>query len=146
MHRLGVLNGILRKEEMSQIWTSNHLCSLITKVGPQRRCSFRNSPFHCTSSSTNMESNGPRVVRCFTTESVFIILSRVYGSVTNNNGFWIEWLDLLTPSYTISLNHYQLQQLTINDCLRLAPFWLSFPLLFWFDSVLYYLYSLKADS
>jgi hypothetical protein len=22
-----------------------------------------------------------------------------YGSVTNNNGFWIEWLDLLTPSF-----------------------------------------------
>jgi hypothetical protein len=27
-----------------------------------------------------------------------IILSRVYGSVTNNNGFWIWWLVLLTPS------------------------------------------------
>jgi hypothetical protein len=33
------------------------------------------------------------------------ILSRDYGSVTNNNGFWIGWLDLLTPSFTITLNH-----------------------------------------
>jgi hypothetical protein len=32
------------------------------------------------------------------------ILSRVFGFVTNNNGFWIGWLDLLTPSlYNLSL-------------------------------------------
>jgi hypothetical protein len=37
-------------------------------------------------------------------------------------GFLIGWLDLLTPSFTTSLNHNQLQQLTINDCLKLAPF------------------------
>jgi hypothetical protein len=37
------------------------------------------------------------------------ILSRVCGSMTNNNVFWIGWLDLLTPSFTISLNHNQLQ-------------------------------------
>jgi hypothetical protein len=30
------------------------------------------------------------------------ILSRVYGSMTNNNGLWIGWLDLLTPSLTIT--------------------------------------------
>jgi hypothetical protein len=53
------------------------------------------------------------------------ILSRVYGSVTNNNVLWIGWLDLLTP-HKISLNHNQLQQLTINDCLRLAPVWLDY--------------------
>jgi hypothetical protein len=41
-------------------------------------------------------------------------LSRVYVSVTNNNGFWIGWLDLLTPSVTISLNRNQLQELTLN--------------------------------
>jgi hypothetical protein len=35
--------------------------------------------------------------------------SRVYVCVTNNNGFWIAWWDLLTPSFTISLNHSQLQ-------------------------------------
>jgi hypothetical protein len=28
--------------------------------------------------------------------------------------------------FTFSLNHNQLQQLTINDCLRLAPFSFSF--------------------
>jgi hypothetical protein len=28
----------------------------------------------------------------------------------------------IDTSFTISLNHNQLQQLTINDCLRLAPF------------------------
>jgi hypothetical protein len=42
--------------------------------------------------------------------------------VTNNNGYWIGWLDLLTPSFTIALNHNQLQQLIINYRLRLAPF------------------------
>jgi hypothetical protein len=36
------------------------------------------------------------------------------GSVTNNNGFWIRWLDLLTSSSAVSLNHNQLQSLTIN--------------------------------
>jgi hypothetical protein len=40
--------------------------------------------------------------------------------MTNKNGFWIGWLDLLTPPFTISLNHNQLQQLTINDCLRFS--------------------------
>jgi hypothetical protein len=39
--------------------------------------------------------------------SGMIILSRVYGSVTNNNGFWIGWLNLMTPSCTIPLNHNQ---------------------------------------
>jgi hypothetical protein len=51
-----------------------------------------------------------------------MVLSRVHGSVTANNGFWIGWLDLLTPACAISLNHNQLQQLRINDRLRLAPF------------------------
>jgi hypothetical protein len=31
----------------------------------------------------------------------YTILSRARGSVNNNNGFWIGWLDLLTP-YTIN--------------------------------------------
>jgi hypothetical protein len=35
--------------------------------------------------------------------------SRVYGSVTNNNGFRTRWLDLLACSCTIPLNHNQLQ-------------------------------------
>jgi hypothetical protein len=29
----------------------------------------------------------------------FRTLSRVRGSVANNNGFWIGWLDLLTPFF-----------------------------------------------
>jgi hypothetical protein len=33
------------------------------------------------------------------------ILPRGYVSVTNNNGFWVGGLDLLTPSITTSLNH-----------------------------------------
>jgi hypothetical protein len=45
----------------------------------------------------------------------WIILSRFRGSVTNNNGFWLGWLYLLTLLL-------QSQQLTINDCLRLALF------------------------
>jgi hypothetical protein len=40
-------------------------------------------------------------------------ISRVRGCVTNNNGFWIGWLALLTPP---------LKSLSINDCLKLAPF------------------------
>jgi hypothetical protein len=60
------------------------------------------------------------------------LLSRVRASLTNNNGFWIGWLDLLTPSFTVTLNYTQLQQLAISDCLRLAPFWLDCDcLLFW---------------
>jgi hypothetical protein len=46
------------------------------------------------------------------------ILSRIRCYVTNNNGFWILWLDLLALLY----NYNQLWQLAINDCLRLAPF------------------------
>jgi hypothetical protein len=34
--------------------------------------------------------------------------------------------DLLAPSFTNTLNHNQLQQLTVNDCLRFAPFWLDY--------------------
>jgi hypothetical protein len=34
--------------------------------------------------------------------------------VTNNNGFWIGWLDLLAASFTITRNHNQLQEVTIN--------------------------------
>jgi hypothetical protein len=37
--------------------------------------------------------------------------------VTNNNGFWIWWSGLLALLY----NYNQLWQLTINDCLWLAP-------------------------
>jgi hypothetical protein len=45
------------------------------------------------------------------------ILSRVRSSVTNNNGFWIGWLDLLTPSFTLNYNSSQ------SICCRgLAPF------------------------
>jgi hypothetical protein len=36
-------------------------------------------------------------------ESTWNILSHVRGSVSNNNGFWIGWLDLLTP-YLYSLS------------------------------------------
>jgi hypothetical protein len=38
----------------------------------------------------------------------------VYGCVTNNNWFWIKWLHLSTPCIKMSLNHNQLQELTIN--------------------------------
>jgi hypothetical protein len=37
-----------------------------------------------------------------------LIWSRVRGAVTNNNGFWIGWFDLLTTSFRISFNHNQL--------------------------------------
>jgi hypothetical protein len=36
------------------------------------------------------------------------VLLLAYGCATNNNGFCIGWLDLLTPSFTLSLNYNQL--------------------------------------
>jgi hypothetical protein len=43
--------------------------------------------------------------RCLAMGIHVIVLSCVYGSMTNNNGLWIGCLDLLTPSCTVSLNH-----------------------------------------
>jgi hypothetical protein len=45
-------------------------------------------------------------------------MSRVRGSVTNNNGFWNAWLDLLA----LLLQLQSIITAQINDCLRLAPF------------------------
>jgi hypothetical protein len=76
------------------------------------------------------------------------ILSRVYGSVTNNNGFWIGWLDLMTASFTITRNRDQLQELTINlqpNSSSLTDEDSPHSLSLLFDSVLYYLYGLKAN-
>jgi hypothetical protein len=53
---------------------------------------------HIDGKKWNTKSGLHSVTRCCN-----IMLSRVYGSVTNNNGFWIGWLDLLPPSlYNIS--------------------------------------------
>jgi hypothetical protein len=50
---------------------------------------------------------------------LLIILSRITGvSVTDYNGFYIWWLSILALLY----NCIQFRQLTINDCLQLAPF------------------------
>jgi hypothetical protein len=38
---------------------------------------------------------------------MIVVLSRAYGSATNTNRFWTGWLDLVTPSCIISLNHNQ---------------------------------------
>jgi hypothetical protein len=55
------------------------------------------------------------------------ILSCVYGSMTNNNGFWIGWLDLLTASFTITHNHNQSSvEPFFLDCQGLTPFLFSF--------------------
>jgi hypothetical protein len=40
----------------------------------------------------------------------------------------------VNTSFTVTLNHNQLQQHTINDCLRLAPFWLDYDCLLLFSS------------
>jgi hypothetical protein len=60
------------------------------------------------------------------------ILSRVYGSVTNNNAFWIRRLDLLTHSFRISYS----QSITalsliypVHKSLVYAPFSFSIVLL-----------------
>jgi hypothetical protein len=57
-----------------------------------------------------------------------IILSCMGSLITNNNRFWIGRLDVLTLVYS----NNQLQQLTINDCLRLAPFLTGLNWLFFF--------------
>jgi hypothetical protein len=44
----------------------------------------------------------------YSTGSIHFLLSRVRRSMTNNNRFWIGWLDLLT-SFTISLVHNKLE-------------------------------------
>jgi hypothetical protein len=54
-----------------------------------------------------------------------LLLSWVYGSVTNNNGFWIGWFDLLTPSFIVILNH---NQFTVTHNTSSAQFWSD---LFW---------------
>jgi hypothetical protein len=43
-----------------------------------------------------------------------LVLSRIYGCVTNNKAFWIGWLDLLTLPLGSELIPIKLQQLTIN--------------------------------
>jgi hypothetical protein len=49
-----------------------------------------------------------------------LLLSWVYGSVTNNNRFWIGWLDLLTPYFIITLNH---NQFTVTHNTSSVQFW-----------------------
>jgi hypothetical protein len=66
--------------------------------------------------------------------------------VTNNNGFWIGWLDLLTPYFTISFTLNQYQERKINDCLRLAPFCLRLRLSFLLLGLLLTYEWLKNDS
>jgi hypothetical protein len=62
-------------------------------------------------------------LRMVSIETWILLISHYYChisgvGVTNNNGFWIQWLDLFTLLY----NYNQLWQLTLNDCRRLAPF------------------------
>jgi hypothetical protein len=42
------------------------------------------------------------------------VCCHAFRVVTNNNGFWIWWLDLLTPSFTSSLNRNQLNSAIAN--------------------------------
>jgi hypothetical protein len=64
---------------------------------------FYGCDFGICSLHVHRESNG--FIRCYNKSNV---VSRVRGSVTNKRVFWIGWLDLLTPSFTISLIHNQL--------------------------------------
>jgi hypothetical protein len=45
-------------------------------------------------------------------------LWRVQGSMSNKNGFWIEWLDLLPPSLQLQTAHNQWLSKT-----RSIPYW-----------------------
>jgi hypothetical protein len=57
-----------------------------------------------------------------TTSGTEKVLSHISGCVPNNNGFWIGWLDLLTPSSRIS--HSQAVIRTHNES-SAEPFFLS---------------------
>jgi hypothetical protein len=50
----------------------------------------------------------------WTCEFIYINCHVFLAPLTNNNGFWIGLLNLLTPSIKISFNHNQLQQITAN--------------------------------
>jgi hypothetical protein len=56
-------------------------------------------------SLTYQKQNGLSYILC-RTSGLYCNLFRV---VTNNKGFWIGWLHLLAPSFTITLNHNQFQ-------------------------------------
>jgi hypothetical protein len=74
----------------------------------------------------------------------------IYAWVTNNDVLWIGWLDLLVPSFTISLNYNKLKELTIF-CRTLLPrlqrtrSTLVLVLRLTSDLQVDYLYSLGAD-
>jgi hypothetical protein len=81
--------------------------------------------------------------------SATITLSRGWGSVTIKTGSglddWIYW----PPSITITLNYNQLWQLTIGDCLRLAPFFTGLrvsSLLLWLTWFSFYESVASSDS
>jgi hypothetical protein len=82
--------------------------------------------------------------------NIFNILSRVYGSVTNNNGFWMDdciYEHFLVQSLLITINYKthirSSAELFFLACWWLAPFSFSF-----YDSLLTWnsvLYSLETD-
>jgi hypothetical protein len=59
-----------------------------------------------------------------------MILSHVYGSVINNSGFWIGWLDLLTPLQSLSVttahNHWLPKTRSVLAGLRLSSVLVSY--------------------
>jgi hypothetical protein len=80
--------------------------------------------------------------RSATVTGKYLIYCHVFMVVTNNNGVWIGWLDLLTPSLpslviTIPHNKSSAEPFFL-DRRGLAPFSFSF------DSVLYYLHNLEG--
>jgi hypothetical protein len=77
-----------------------------TQMLEELRSSKSITPYRIPHQSTSLWSN-------------IIILSLVLGSVTNNNAFWIRWLDLLAPctinSYLQATQHYRwFTQFTVN--------------------------------
>jgi hypothetical protein len=69
----------------------------------------------------------------------------VYGCVTNNNGVWDWMIGFIDHSFTITLNHNQLQELTINLQPNSSSWNDEDSLHFRSLSVLYYFYSLEAE-
>jgi hypothetical protein len=138
---------------MGNKWNTNTLCGFVFVCGS--KCSYscalkRQAPllvlvmYPLSHFSALQVSTSSCVSRCFcqilTICKSYYMFMAPWPIITR---FWIGWLDLLTHSCTtclITLNYNNSQSI----CWGPTPF--SFSLYDWFDSVLYHLYSLEADT
>jgi hypothetical protein len=119
-HALQGCGGMeLQLHAFREVWVVSYT-PLYPRKGPLQYATARQSKARNT--EEKRQDGKSQKVRGPPIQLVFI-LSRVRGSMTNNNGFWIDWLIAFPDTlFTITLYYNQLWRLTINDCLRLASF------------------------